>query len=566
MKKIRIYKNLLILTITLFAISCTTELDWDKQINNLVNGQAYVIPIGETSITLNDILNQFDSVEFIDSDENNIFVKYNDTVDWTFRKFDVLDGIGAIIDEYIPFNYVPNSQYITEYTFAPGQIITKNFPHTLDLGYNSNASLQRVDRAEINSAKIEFQVNVENAVISPSNITITAIFPPDFFVFDSDGSSEIIYHPNVLNAIDYHPIESFKIYSANSLQRVNMNFRLDIKADSNNPVIIYPNTKISIRYKLYDVNAKAYYGFFSPTIAFGSQEQTIDISEFVNLVPKTGIFKLAEPSISMDVFNNSGIRLKFKVDSIKAFKSYDNSFKPVYAKFEDGNFFKVTYIDRKMVYNANPAKTSFVLNHEPANGAISRFFDNFPLPDRLYYRFWLTHFPQLGDPLDFITPDASIKAAIGIKVPLKLNAGSQFQLHDTLKNVNLDSVLSDVLIEKAQLVLRITNGLPLKGRLSLSFINAQNQIIDGLKLLADSTIKAPEIDDNGIVLTNSKTVSNIVFMIDKTQIPKLKLTKKIAYSFLVESAEGRKITLQKENSLKLNLGIYLKGDQILKFE
>ena len=47
--------------VTLVLASCTTVIDWDNQIDTLINGQSYVIPIGESTITLNDILQQFDT-------------------------------------------------------------------------------------------------------------------------------------------------------------------------------------------------------------------------------------------------------------------------------------------------------------------------------------------------------------------------------------------------------------------------------------------------------------------------------------------------------------------------
>lgn len=548
------FRNLIIFSSAIIAVSCSTVIDWDKQINDLVNGQAYVIPVGESTITLNDILNQFDSVEFIDSDENNIYVKYNDSVYWTFRSFETLDELEQLVQDFYP-SPVP--------LVFQNQSVSKDFVHNITLGFNTNTNEQRIDMSEMNSAKVQIQIDVEDIDIQPDNIRITTLFPTDVLVFKSGGSS-FIHQPTLLNGPEVISMSPFTLYTPNSLSSINLTIRVEVIA-GNTPIVVKPTSRISVKYKLYDVDSKVYYGYFSPVIALGNQEKTIDMTEFVSQVPSGGIFKLAEPSIIMDVYNNTGMKIGFDIDSIKAFKANDPSFVPVYARFNSSKGVKHV-VNRIANYGGPVEKTTFVLDHSSANGEISHFFDNFPLPDRLTYKFKISNARLASDPLDFMIPNGRLTAKIGVKVPLKLNAGSRFQLRDTLKNVNLDSILRDDLIEKAQLVLRVTNGLPLKGTLSLNFLNSTDQIIDGLKLLADSTIKAPQIDDEGKVITNSNTVSDIVFMVDKTQIPKLKLTKKIVYSFLVESEVNRKITLQKENSLKLKLGIYLKGDQIIKFE
>ena len=169
------------------------------------------------------------------------------------------------------------------------------------------------------------------------------------------------------------------------------------------------------------------------------------------------------------------------------------------------------------------------------------------------------------DPADFIVPNSQVKATFTVKVPLKFNSGSQFELHDTLKNVNLEEALVEDQIEKAQLVLKVTNGLPLKGEMSINFLNASKQLIPDLNLLADSIINAPEINADGTTKTGSKAVSYLNFVIQSSQIPKLKLAKSIAYTFKVQSKENQKISLQKTDSLTVKLGVYLKGDNIINF-
>jgi hypothetical protein len=78
--------------------------------------------------------------------------------------------------------------------------------------------------------------------------------------------------------------------------------------------------------------------------------------------------------------------------------------------------------------------------------------------------------------------------------------------------------------------------------------------------LADSLITAPQIDNNGLVIPNTSAVSDLKIIIAESQLDKLKLTKNISFKIKVESDENRKITLQKENYIKLKLGKYSKGE------
>jgi hypothetical protein len=91
-------------------------------------------------------------------------------------------------------------------------------------------------------------------------------------------------------------------------------------------------------------------------------------------------------------------------------------------------------------------------------------------------------------------------------------------------------------------------------------LDAAMQPISGLKLLADSLITAPQIDNNGLVIPNTSAVSDLKIIIAESQLDKLKLTKNISFKIKVESDENRKITLQKENYIKLKLGKYSKGE------
>ncbi len=543
----------------IFLSSCTTEIDWNTQIDKLINGQSYVIPIGETTLTLNDILVQIDTNIIDYSDVNYVFLKYNDTIVWNFSKIADLENLEALNEIFVP-NSSPFPISIVDRTEKV------DFPHTISFDFNSDLNGQQVERSEINSAKVEIFVKTEDLNIEPSNIRITTFFPSETLTFAPGGNmangsgSSFVYNPTVLNQSDVITLNPFTLFTPNNLTKLNLTVRLEVIA-GNTPIVVLPDSKskISLFYRIFDVDSKVYYGIFKPVISVGVKEKTVDMTPYILQLPANGIFKLAEPSITMDLENNSGLKMNLTIDSIKAYRENDPSFSPIYASFT-GSKSSNKIVERVKNYGDLPAKSSFMLDHTLENGNISKFFDNYPLPNRLMYKFQLSNARVDTDPLDFMIPNANVKAHIDVKVPLKLNASSSFQFNDTLKNIDLDDLINSQVIDQMTLMLKVTNNMPIQAKLSLKFLDINNNLIENLKLLSDSIVKAPLIDDNGMVVAGSSAISDLKVVIENSQLSNLRLTKNIAYTIKVESDVNRKITLQNSNFIKLKLGKYSKGE------
>lgn len=543
------------LLFALLVSSCTTVIDWDKQIDSLINGQSYVIPIGETTITLNDIINQLDSIHFVEPGDNYIFLSFKDTLQWDFRKIADFQSFVTIDRNYdIPAGFISSNS-----TFQLPDVT-----EVVDLNFNSAIDGQRIDRTEINSAKVEVIVSTENLTIDASSIKVTTLFNSNELVFAPGGDvskgagSTIVFNPTVLGQPEVFTLNPFTLYSPNNLSTINVTVRLEVTA-GNTPILTASNSKINISYKIFDVDTKAFYGILKPTIANDVQGKIIDMSEYIMQLPFKGVYKIAEPMVKFDILNNTGVKINLLLDSIKAYKSNDAAFEPVYAKF-DGSKTTAKIIERMPAYGGDPVKSTFYLDYTLPNGEIAHFFDRYPLPDRLMYNFKLTNARTATDPLDFATPNANLTAHIDVKIPLKLNAGSNFEIADTLKNIDLNDLINNQLVDQMTLVLKVTNNLPLKGKLSLKFVDENFVPVPDLNVIADSLIAAPQIDDNGLVIAGQTAESNLKITITNAQLPKLRLVRNLIYTIKVESEENRKITLQKENFIRLKLGKFSQGE------
>jgi len=542
--------------IACFLASCTTDIDWEKQLDTLINGQSYVIPIGETTLTLNEILNQLDSIhELVEPGENYIYLKYNDTVVWNFRNITDFQNIVSVNEDYlIPAGPIP----------ANSSIQVPDLSQSISLDFNTLSPDQRIDRTEINKAKLEITVSKSDGMnIDPSNIKVTTFFSNELtFAPGGDvemgAGSTIEFKPTVFGTPEIRNLNPFTILSPNKLSSINLTIRVEIIA-GNTALVIPPDSKITVNYRLFDVDVKVFYGILKPTIANNDQDKIVDMAKYILQLPANGVFKIAEPILSFDLFNNSGIKINLGLDSIKAFKSNDPTFKPVYALF-DGQKSTSKIIDRIQNFGDEPVKTSYVLDHTLANGEVSHFFDRFPLPDLLYYKFKLANARVDTDPLDFATPNSNLKAHINVKIPLKLNAGSSFELVDTLENIDMESLIDLQVVDQMMLVLKVTNNLPLKGELSLKFLDVNKLPINDLDVLSESIIKAPQIDENGLVVGGQSVDSDLKVIVASSQLTKLRLAKSIVYTIKVESEENRKITLQKDNFIKLKLGKFSRAE------
>jgi len=543
----------------LFALllsSCTTIIDWDKQIETLITGQSYVIPIGETTLTLNDIITQIDNIHYVEPGDNYIFLNFKDTITWNFR--DVVD-----FQNFISINRdytIPATPSFTNDT-----IKAPPFTETINLNFNSLVPNQSIERTEINKAKLEITIEKSNNMnIDPSSIRVITYFKDNGLVFANGGNiengkgSSIEYKPTVFNNPEIINLNPFTIFSPESNSALSIEIRVEVIA-GNTPIVIPDNSFIKVKYKLFDIDTKAFFGIIQPTIRNDEKGKIVDMTQYIMQLPIKGVFKIAEPIIKFDVLNNSGVKINLMLDSIKAYKSDDATFEPVYAHF-DGSKSISKIVERIPSYGGEPFKSTFYLDHTLSNGDISHFFDRYPLPDRLLYKFRLANARTASDPLDFATPNANLTAHIDIKVPLKFNAGSNFDIVDTLMNMDLNDLIDNQIVDQMTLVLKVTNNLPIKGKLSIKFLDTNNLPINDLKVLADSVITAPPIDDNGYVAPGETAVSNLKIIVANEQLPKLRLAKSLMYIIKVENDENRKMTLHKDNFIKLKLGKYSQGE------
>lgn len=540
-------KILLLIVVGVLHFSCVTEVDWEQRMTDFKIDQSMVVPIGEIELTLDDILSNFDDLEMIDDASNNIVVKYTDSLIWELNKVPTLGAPQPTVLDFSLFGLPVVNNYIE-----------LSLDNHLDLDINSSPE-QRIDYFEALSAKLHSKIQVENLNIQPSSIEIYFEVKNSRMKWAGGQDAIIKIVPQSLGVNEVKNIPEFLLYTP-STDNIPINFRLRINTTG---VVISQNSKIRLSTYFNEILPKAIYGKFTPTLSSLSQEKIVDLSSFIDMVPKNGLFKLAEPVIDFTVHNNTGIKLGLKIDKLEAYRVGDSSFPIIKAQF--GTVFSTErIIDRKASLADVSKKSSFRIGYETDNGQIHRFFQETELPNTLKYQFSVVNArtdTEINATPDFLPASPSIKAYVDLRVPLKLNGGSYFEIKDTIPDLEFDSIFKTDIIDMAYLVFKISNGLPVKATLGVDLLDSNLKRVS-LQLLSDSILLPPTLHTDGTVNTTVPIVpKTITIRVDKNQLSNLRKGKYLILRLRVDSKDGTTpITFQKSNAIKVKIGAFVKAN------
>lgn len=543
----------LLIIITAFS-SCTTDIDWQTKLNNLKLDQSLVLPLGETEITINDLLSKTDSVDFLDYNSgNDIYFTVTDSADWDFQAVTVLGEVDYI-KESIPLINLPvdNNGYIT----VPISLL-------IPLGINSDLSKQRIDSSYINSAILNMRISTEDITLNPSDIQISMDFPTDKLDFQYGSTNKVDYFPQQFGVEEEKSLSAFKFFTTNAATSIPVNCTVKIHVRN---AAITALSKISFETKFKSMSHAYSYGYFPPDPTFINKImgfiQQLDISKIIDIIDRFGSFKIAEPQINFDVTNYMGVKLKMDFNNLLAFKKNDPTFDTIYAQF-NGSRHKTQIIEPMADLNSTPAVTSFIMNHEADNGDIDQFFNKEKLPDHFRFNVDVSNARSESETRikpDFITNRHRIQVKMNLRFPLKFNTGSWVELKDTIENIQLDSLLKGDNIQKAVLVFKITNKLPIGCKINTSILDASGNVLP-ISFVSNTNIKAPLIDNNGTVIKDQTFESALMYLsFDNTQIAIIKKIKKIAINIRLDKEDDNPINFQKNSGLKVNFGIFIQGN------
>ena len=522
-------------------ISCT-YVDLTGMSKDIQLQQSLVIPVGVDSISLSDLLKKL-NLSNISTNADTINLSSEFNADYQFANPDLLKNA-----KQISINYSLAPSIVPANTNIP---FTGGNQFTIDLGLEPLSTSNRFDSVHVTSATFSISLNFNDIVIastglgiSPSDIQTTLIFPTMHYSNNVQVSKDI-----TISQFGQPTDIVLNDFTLNTVGKTGIPFQIVFKT-GNRITIIGNNGSLSTIIKASEIVHSASFGQFQPV---SSVETSRKLSlGFLSNLP-SGI-RFENPKAIVTVQSNIGSYLRFNILGIKA---YSKDGLTVRNALFNGSPTVTEVIDVKpSVPGQTVTKTLHTLDN--VYGTTDQLFDTSVKLDTLEYRFSV----QTDDALNnlhqpcFVMPGMKMSANIKVQVPLYFKAGSNFSLSDTIKKV--DGVLKN--IDNATLVLKITNGLPIKISYKMKFLDASNSVI--ASSINDSTyvINSAQVDNKGIVTTNGATITNLNIALTSAQTAALSTAKNMVYTITIAGQDQSKaIQFTTTNYFKVKLGVFAKG-------
>lgn len=554
--KLTVIKKLMLFAIATFSFhACMEDLDLSNIDKEFTVDQSLVLPIGETNLTLADILEQIDN-DLINTDGTDIYVNFEDTLEWNYRVFDLLSNTLPMEKDFdlSPFVFTspiaPNSQFEVPYS-----------DELVPLNLNSNPADMRIDSITANSANLKIEIDKTDLNINPENIIIDIQFAPTDLKFLSN-QTVVSHTPTAFGVAQNIPLTQFSIYTPNNASDLALKVRFRLNT-GNVPVIIFPTSKISVKVSLADLDFAVAYGHFNPATNLSgiTEEAEFDIDDVI----PAGMIKPANPQLFLTAISNVGVSLNVKLDYIRALRKGDNAFTPVSAMFPvsggpDSESFTQTINPAQLGFSV---PTAFPIINSTF-GKIDRLFDQDKYPNTFEYKYSLENVTDPRVP-QFITPDAKLKIAYRLKVPLHAKAESYYELNDTIQDIGdgIADALENEFIDNAKLILRVKNGLPVKVELEIALLDENKQAIT-TDIKTNYNINVANIDAAGKVVASSIEEQRIIIEFTGAQLEALRNAKHLAYKVKVAGADAKAINFQTTDSFGIKAGVFVKAKTTVK--
>ena len=552
--------------------SCISDFDLLNTSADIKIDESLVLPIGEGSVTVEELLKKFGLPENFDTTGNEIAYHQSFSYEYTYDKLNLADTIKPFMKTII---------------LSPTPIVVPpNYPIDLPL-YDATVELpinsskhpdERVDSAVINSARMKVQVDV-----SPDLLGIPATaFKIEFVFPDSmmriDNGTKPTFEPVAYGQVGYINIGKTAILLKGA-NKIPFKIKVYMKPQSA-PILISPTSNVILNMKFEDVNLSVVYGLFKLNVEY---EGTYDLPINMNDYLPNSLLKFANPKLDISATTNVGMSIDLKVNYLKVYNKANptNVFDAMFFDPITGtkNLFLTDAFNGPTTVGNSIVKDFNQFNS--VNGEIDKVFDNKPYPDVLNYKVTLTS--NASRISNFITTDNNLKLDVKASIPLQLKGGSQFTLTDTIKNLNIGTLLDNV--DSAVLVLKVKNGFPVKAKYRMTYwkSNLLNDTIPAIggsiSTIVDDTamgnltsqflLSSPTVKADGSV--DEIVPQSIKIMLNKSQISALKLSKFIIYTLVLESSEkddngvitSNPANFSTKNSFGVKLGLFVKGSGII---
>ena len=576
MKQRTVHCLFLIAMVGIGLAGCHSDVNLgDVTVDSKVNARLS-LPIGEVSATFGDLIGLVNEGVGISINEDGV-LEYNiwQHYDREFHKIVLTDYVGNVEKDMLIQSVNPSLVMIPAATEVPVPFeLVINFG-----GVNDDLSDERLDSMVIEEARFTTKISTKNLTITDNDIqkVVLELGPqfrrrkgksvelPDFHL-DQDVPIVLDDFTLVMMAD-----ETKEPADDNVVNNASIKFILTLKTGEN--VVIAANSGFHFTFKVEFMEYSALYGYFEP----GNQTSHADVIDVPFSIPggEAMVLPIKEPQITLKFTYRLSMPLSVRANEISAYhpdgtKTYatwggsSSSLLPLYA---------VLPINAPL--DATIQDSSIMMNKEPQNGAIDRFFlkevqklgydyqlevdRNRKVNGAVMKQFRMTQNTQFG--LDF-----------NFKMPFVFNPGLNVAYADTIKEINLERADLDSLaamtkglitkIDSAELSLYlvIENNIPVDMQLDATFLDEDNSPL-ALDQLKDIEIGGATM--SGSQVTAAKTVKTVA--IHTEDFDKIAKTKAIKFRARIGD-DQKPSTFLADQKLKIKLGVTGDVQAVLNLE
>lgn len=548
----------------------------DVTVDSKVNARL-TLPIGEVSTKFADLIGMVNEGAGISINEDGV-LEYNiwQHYDREFHKIELETYIGKVEQDMLIQDAV---------TPAPAMIpadTEMDIPFELTInfsGVNDDTSDERLDSMVIDTARFTTRISTKNLTITDNDIRkVTMVLGPQFRRAKGTSIELPDFHldqdvPIVLDNFTLVMMKDVTKEPANDnvVKQANITFVVTLKTGEN--VVVGASSGFHFKFQVEFMNYSALYGYFEP----GSQTTHADVVDVPFKIPggEAMILPIKEPQITLKFTYGLSMPLSVRVNEISAYHTDGTKTYATWGGSQSAllNLYAVLPVTAPL--DATIQDSSIMMNKEPQNGAIDRFFVK--EVEKLGYDYKME--VDKGRVVNGavmkqyrMTENTKFGLDFNFKMPFIFNPGLNVAYADTIKDVNLERASLDSLaamtngmitsIDKAELSLYIVvnNNIPVDMTLDAIFLDEHNN-----ELQLDQ-LKGIEIEGatmSGSQVTAAKSVKTVaIHTEDFDEIAKTK-----AIRFRARIGDDQKpSTFLADQKLSIKLGVTGDVQAVLNLE
>ena len=421
------------------------------------------------SLTLEDIISEFDSSSYITSNEDGLLlITYEDSL-FSYIADDLLEIPSQDFIEYFieaDFTILPGFPF-----WDTGDSLeikrTEKFPFSFSQG-------ERLDSMILDQGTMVFAITSEFHHTGYIEITC-----PNIIRQDGTPFSETVEIDNASGGFSFnnpYNLDNCTIYLNDSVGSDSVFLPVDFKVVLiNSGAGISAGEQIGIIATLENINFEAIFGYIGEYELL-TQTGEVDLSFFENTID--GYVRFEDPQINFNITNSYGVPAAVSISRFTGFKNETDSVQLVLNETIDT--FGYAYPTLLDYANSTIDKESSVsINASNSNVADFLAF----LPSRLEYNISAaSNKVCTGIPIDssnFVSDDSKIDIDFEFVLPLWFKADS-FAFEDTIE-LDLINIDEDAdFIERVNVMLEVNNGLPLDIDFQVYFLDSLYNPVDSL--------------------------------------------------------------------------------------